>query len=353
MPVKYKDYYEILGVSRTASDEEIKKAFRRLARKYHPDVAKSKGTEEKFKEVNEAYEVLGDPAKRKKYDELGANWQAGADFRTPPGWEDFAGGTFAGGRAGSRGQGGDFEFNFGGTGFSDFFEQVFGSAARGGGRFGGRGGGSPYTEERSGQRGRNIEGDIMVTLEEAVRGSVRTVSVTRAVPCENCGGSGMKGQHACAVCGGAGSVKRAEQFQVRIPPGVTDGQQLRLPRRGEAGVGGGAAGDMFLRVRLAKHPDFEVEDHNLVYEAEVAPWEAVLGSQVSVPTLDGRINIKIPPGTQNGQRLRVRGKGLPHHGDGRGDLNVVVQIEVPERVTEQERALWEQLASEAKKNKST
>ena len=193
----------------------------------------------------------------------------------------------------------------------------------------------------------------MVTLEEAMAGSVRAVSLKRAVPCESCGGTGVKNQRPCPACGGTGHVTKAEQFQVRIPPGVTDGQQLRIPRRGSAGVGGAPAGDLYLRVRLARHPDFQIEDHNLVYEADVAPWEAVLGSQISVPTLDGRINIKIPPGTQDGQRLRVRGKGLPHHGDGRGDLNVVVRVEIPERVNEQERALWEQLANESKKKQPT
>jgi curved DNA-binding protein len=152
------------------------------------------------------------------------------------------------------------------------------------------------------------------------------------------------------VCHGAGRVERTEQFQVRIPAGVTDGQQLRLARRGEAGGGGGPAGDLFLRVRLAKHPDFQVEARNLVYEVEVAPWEAVLGTQVSIPTLDGPINIKIPVGTQNGQRLRVRGKGMPQREGGRGDLNVVVRVEVPERVTERERELWAQLAKESKFN---
>ncbi len=350
MPVKYKDYYESLGVARTASDEDIKKAFRKLARKYHPDVAKGKGTEDKFKEINEAYEVLGDPAKRKKYDELGANWQAGADFRPPPGWEDSARGRAAGGRAGGHGQGGDFEFNFGGTGFSDFFEQMFGSAGRGGGGQSRRQGRAGFAEEELSQRGRDIEGDIMVPLEEAFRGSVRSVSLNREVACENCGGTGVKAQRACPACGGAGRVSRAEQFKVRIPPGVTDGQQLRLARRGEAGMGGGPAGDLLLRVRLAKHPDFQVEEHNLVCEADVAPWEAVLGAQVPIPTLEGSINIKIPPGTQNGQRLRVRGQGLPKHGDGRGDLNVIVRIQVPDHLDERERDLWQQLARDSKFN---
>src|SRR5579862_2154251 len=200
MAVKFKDYYEVLGVPRTASEADIKKAFRKLAREYHPDVAKTKkGAEEKFKEINEAYEVLGDPAKRRKYDELGPNWKQGAEFRPPPGWQ---GNPRAGGRpfpGRSAGPGG-VEFEFGGTtGFSDFFEQLFGSRNRGGSPFGGGGG---FAEEDVAERGRDVEGDLMVTLEEAMRGSVRSVSMRRAVPCENCGGTGEKNHRVCPVCGG-------------------------------------------------------------------------------------------------------------------------------------------------------
>jgi len=323
MPVQYKDYYEILGVPRSASESEIKKAFRKLAREYHPDVAKDKKkAEEKFKEVNEAYEVLGDAAKRKKYDELGANWKSGAEFRPPPGWEGFGGGQpFQG-----RGQGGEeFEFRFGGTGFSDFFEQLFGSM---GGRRGGFGRFSNFEERETAERGRDIEGDIMVTLEEAMRGSVRAVNVRHTV----------------------GRSVKTETHQVKIPAGVTEGQRLRIAGRGEAGSGGGAAGDLYLRVRLARHPDFEVEDHNLLYEAELAPWEAVLGTNLSVPALDGRVNIKIPAGTQSGQKLRVRGRGLPSRAGGHGDLMVVTKIVVPAKVSDTEKKLWEQLARESKFN---
>ncbi len=348
MPVQYKDYYEILGVPRTASDADIKKAFRKLARQYHPDVAKNKKqAEEKFKELNEAYEVLGDPAKRKKYDELGANWSTGADFRPPPGWEGFrsGGGGFPG--RGPRGE--EFEFHFGGTGFSDFFEQLFGRGARAGG-FGRRGGGGFGEEDLASERGRDIEGDIMVTLEEALRGSVRSVSVRHGVPCEHCGGSGQRARHVCNVCGGTGQVAKTETYQVKIPAGVSEGQRLRVAGRGELGTGGGAAGDLYLRVRFAKHPDFEVEDHNLVYEAELAPWEAVLGANISVPTLNGRVNIKIPPGTHSGQKLRVRSRGLPQRGGSSGDLIVVARVEVPTQITESERRLWEQLARESRFN---
>jgi len=323
MPVQYKDYYETLGVPRAAKDDEIKKSFRKLAREFHPDVAKDKKrAEEKFKEINEAYEVLSDPAKRKKYDELGANWKSGAEFRPPPGYEGFPGGQgFRG-----RGQGGeDSEFQFGGTGFSDFFEQIFGARMRRGG-FGGRGGFAP--EQEYAERGSDIEGDIMVTLEEAMRGSVREVNVRRPV----------------------GRTTRTETHQVRIPPGVTEGQKLRVAGRGEAGSGGGESGDLYLRVRLAKHPDFDVDGHDLIFEAELAPWEAVLGAEVSVPALDGRVNIKIPAGTQSGQKLRVRGRGLPARHGGHGDIFVVTRIVVPSKISDAEKKLWEQLKRESKFN---
>jgi len=316
MPVQYKDYYEILGVPRTAKDDEIKKSFRKLARQHHPDVAKDKKkSEEKFKEINEAYEVLSDPAKRKKYDELGADWKSGAEFRPPPGYGGFAGGqAFRGGHNVSSE---DFETHFGGTGFSDFFEQIFGSRMRGAGGFGRA---SSFDGENFAERGRDVEGDIMVTLEEAARGSIRSISVRHG--------------------------SRTETHQVKIPPGVTEGQRLRIAGRGEHGSGGGAAGDLYLRVRLARHPDFEADSRNLIYEAELAPWEAALGAEISVPTLTGRVNIKIPAGTQSGQKLRVRGRGLAPS----GDLLVVTKIVVPSKITEAERKLWEQLKRESKFN---
>ena len=306
MAVQYKDYYQSLGVPRTASADEIKKSFRKLAREFHPDVARDKKkAEEKFKEINEAYEVLGDAEKRKKYDELGANWKSGAEFRPPPGAGGFGGGqTFRGGR------GGGSEFEFGGTGFSDFFEQMFGSRMRGGGFSGHPGFAGVPMEEPS----RDLEGDIMVTLEEAKRGSVRTVTVRR----EN----------------------RTDSHQVKIPAGITGGQKLRVAGRGEHG------GDLYLRIRLARHPDFEVDGHNLIYELELAPWEAALGAEIAVPTLDGKVNIKIPAGTASGQKLRVRGRGLGKT----GDLLVATKIVVPDKISSEAKKLWEQLAHESKFN---
>jgi curved DNA-binding protein len=316
MSVQYKDYYQSLGVPRTASADEIKKAFRKLAREFHPDVAKDKKkAEEKFKEINEAYEVLSDADKRKKYDELGANWKSGAEFRPPPG---YGGQAFRG-----RHAGGGEDFHFGGTGFSDFFEQMFGARMRGAGAggFGQRGNFSP---DDLAERGADIEGDIMVTLEEVARGSVRTVNVRHG--------------------------DRAESHQVKIPPGISEGQKLRLAGRGESGSGGGENGDLFLRVRFAKHPDFEVDGHNLVYELELAPWEAALGAEIAVPTLDGKVNIKIPAGAPSGQKLRVRHHGLAQRDGTRGDLMVVTKIVVPEKISGAEKKLWEQLAHDSKFN---
>ena len=200
------------------------------------------------------------------------------------------------------------------------------------------------------ERGQDIEGDILVTLEEALHSSVRSVSVRHGVACGQCGGTGQRNRRLCPGCGGTRQVAKTETYQVKIPMGVTEGQRLRIAGRGEAGVGGGPAGDLYLRVRLARHPDFEVEDHNLIYQAELAPWEAVLGANISVPTLAGPVSIKVPPGTQTGQKMRVRGRGLPQRGGVNGDLIIETRIEVPKQVTESERKLWEQLARESQFN---
>ena len=309
MSVEFKDYYSILGVPRDATAEDIKKAFRKLARKHHPDVAKDKKTAEaKFKEINEANEVLGDPEKRRKYDQLGADWQNGGSF---PG--------------GGRGRpAGSHEFNFGGTGFSDFFEQFFSSGSRGGGGgfpdqmdFGRR----PSARSR---KGNDIEGDILVTLEEAMNGSVRPVSLKMTNP--------QTGK------------PESRTFQVRIPPGVTNGKRIRVPGQGEAGSGGGEAGDLFLRVRHAAHPDFRTEGADVFHELDIAPWEAVLGADIPVPTLDGAVKLRIPPGSENGQQLRVRSRGLPKGKTGeRGDFYAVLTVQLPESTNAEEKAAWEKL----------
>lgn len=325
MPVDFKDYYATLGVSRDASDEDIRKAFRKLARQHHPDVAKDKkAAEAKFKEINEAHEVLSDPEKRKKYDELGANWKNGAGFESPPGWQGRSGRSAAG--AETR------EFHFGGTGFSDFFERFFGGGSRFGFDFGGNGfDQEQFRQSRGPARGNDIEGDILVTLDEAMRGSVRSISIQRA--------NSRTGQ------------METQTFKVRIPVGVQEGQTIRVPGKGGEGADGGASGDLFLRVRFAAHPDFRARGSDLYYDLDLAPWEAVLGTTVSVPTLDGRVSVRVPPGSNNGRQLRVRGRGLPSGSQGqRGDLYVVINVQLPQQLTDEERKLWEQLSKVSRFN---
>ena len=335
MAVEYKDYYKILGVSKTASEDEIRKSFRKLARQYHPDVAGNKaGAEDKFKEINEAYEVLSDPEKRRKYDQLGPNWKQAGGFQPPPGW----GGS---GRARGRAQGmPDFEFE--GTGFSDFFEQLFGRTNAGG--RGGRTGG--FSQEDFAQPGEDVEADIMVTLEEAATGGIRSISLRRQTPCPQCRGAGNINGGTCPQCHGAGTIEKTDTHKVKIPAGIREGQSLRVSGQGEPGSGGARAGDLYLRVRFAKHPDFSVVGSDLHYDLGLAPWEAVLGTSVSVPTLDGEVNIKIPPGTSSGAKLRVRGRGLKGK-DVSGDLIVNTRIEVPKTTSPAERGLWEQLSRES------
>lgn len=314
MALKFKDYYETLGVPRTATPDEIKQAFRKLARIHHPDVAKNKvAGEEKFKEINEAYEVLGDPEKRGRYDELGANWQ------------DTGGEGRAGARRGPGGrpaQAPDFEF--GGTGFSDFFESFFGGSRDGYGSFNGSDGASAEDGAGFVHPGRDVEADIMVTLEEALRGSKRSITLRRPAA--------------------DGAEDRVDTYQVRIPPGVREGQRIRLAGQGGEGFGGGRAGDLYLRVRLARHPDFSVKGPDLYFDLDLAPWEAVLGVQAKIPALDGVTSLKVPPGTASGSQLRLRGLGLPREDGGRGDLYAVARIQVPPKPSAEERALWEKLA---------
>ncbi len=310
MAVQFRDYYETLGVAKTASEDDIRSAFRKLARKYHPDVAKDKKTaEEKFKQINEAYEVLSDPEKRRKYDDLGENWnQPGGGFQPPPGW------GHQGGSGGFQRTPGGVEFEFGGTGFSDFFEAFFGGG-RGQSAFGGFGQRQPQAE-----RGSDVEADIMVTLEEAMNGSTRQVSLRRT------------------------DSSKVETYNVKIPKGVRDGQRIRLAGQGEPGASGGKSGDLFLRVRLARDPDFRVEGSDLIHEERLAPWQAVLGAELKVPLINGNVRMKIPAGTQGGQRFRLREKGLPRSGGGFGDLYVEVQIQIPKKVSDRERELWRDLS---------
>lgn len=327
MPAKFQDYYSTLGVAREATPEEIKKAFRKLARQYHPDTAKDKKVaEEKFKEINEAHEVLSDPEKRRKYDQLGSRWNdQGGGFDTSS-WQQAGnmGGYGQGG--GNRGQ----EFHFGGTGFSDFFEQFFGGGSRYGfpQDFEGEIPTGTGPAQSRARRGHDIEGDILVTLEEAMNGTIRPISLQ-------------------TVNRQTGQTEKHE-FQVRIPPGATDGRRIRVPGKGEAGRNGGSAGDLYLRVRHAAHPDFTTREADVHHDLDVAPWEAVLGAEVIVPTLEGSIKLRVPAGTEDGQQMRVRGRGLPKGKTGsgeRGDFFVTINVVLPTQISDAERKLWEQLRS--------
>jgi curved DNA-binding protein len=327
MAVKFQDYYDVLGVARTASQEEIQKAYRKLARKYHPDVNKEPGAEDKFKQATEAYEVLKDPEKRKKYDALGPNWQAGQDFTPPPGWEEGAHYEF---RRYPEGMGG---FDFGGArggGFSDFFEALFGGGLGGGARRPGR------DRAEAGDwsmRGQDLEAEVTISLEEAYRGASKTITLQTV------------------AAGPDGTPQRtSKQLAVTIPAGVTEGTRIRLAGQGGAGIGTGAPGDLFLRVRIAPHPVYELDGHDLLVTVPLAPWEAALGAKVDVPTLDGAVKMTIPPGTQGGQRFRLRGKGLPKERGERGDLYATAQIVVPKTLTADEQQLFQQLAQRSSFN---
>ncbi len=318
MSVEYKDYYKILGVGRTASQDEISKAFKKLARKHHPDLNPGDtGAEAKFKEAGEAYEVLKDPEKRKLYDQLGPNWQQGQNFQPPPGFENM---RFHFGGGGPEG--------FGGGGFSDFFETLFGGGGRGpagsgGGGFGGFGGGG-YTHRP--RRGQDAEVTYEIELEAAYKGGPQTISLQEQA-------HGPDGRPSM----------QTKTLTVNVPPGIKDGQRIRLAGQGGQGLGGGEAGDLYLKIRLAPHARFKVKDNNVVYDLPLAPWEAALGATVRVPTLDGAVEMKIPAGIGSGARLRVRGKGLGT-GGGKGDQLVRIMIQTPGELSDEQRKLWEELA---------
>jgi len=332
MAVKFQDYYAILGVPRTATEDDIKKAYRKLARKYHPDVNPGDTTaEEKFKDIGEAYDVLSDPEKRQRYDQLGEHWKMGADFTPPPGWE------------GGRVEYGDFGDLFGagrGTGgFSDFFEALFGG--RGGSRTG-----SGFA-----MRGQDIEAAIELSLEEAHRGATRTITLQTTAACPTCNGSGTQDKQPCSTCRGMGMVIRPKTLEVTIPAGVRDGSVMRLAGQGEPGTGKAPAGDVLLHVRLRPHALFHVlDDGDVEVELPVAPWEAALGAKVRVPTIDGAVDMTIPAGAQGGQRLRLRAQGVQRRGSGRGDQYVRLKLVNPPALTDSERALFAQLAAASRFN---
>lgn len=301
--MKYKDYYAILGVERSASADDVKKAYRKLARKYHPDVSKEKNAEERFKEVAEAYETLKDPEKRAAYDRLGS-YQPGQDFRPPPDWQqDFSGGTFS----------------FDDIDLADLFAGLRG---RGFHRAGPR--------ADMAMPGEDFEVNVRITLEQSYHGT--TLDLALQIPEYDAEGRPRR-------------VPR--NFKARIPKGATDGQRLRLPGKGGKGVNGGRDGDLYLNIALEPHRLYRVNGHDLYLDLPLAPWEAVLGATVEIPTLGGAVRLKIRPGTHAGQQLRLAKRGLPRPREGEGDLYAIVQIAVPTVVHERERALYEQLAKES------
>ena len=287
MAVAFRDYYETLGVPRDATSEQIRSAYRKLARRYHPDINDAEDAEERFKEVAEAYEVLSDAEKRERYDRLGANWRDGEDVSGAPGFEGF-------GRASSDG----VRFEFGDGGFSDFFESLFGSARTGDVRI----------------RGADLEAAVDLSLEEAAAGGPLRISL-----------------------------EDGRSFTVNVPAGVRDGQRIRVAGRGGEGIGGGSTGDLYLRVHLRPHSTFRVEGRDLHLDVPVTPWDAALGTTLELPTLTGSAKVRLPAGSSSGRRLRLRGKGMPDRRGRAGDLYARVQIVVPRELDERERQLFEEL----------
>src|SRR6266850_186653 len=329
MAGKAKDYYEVLGIKRGASDDEIKKAYRKLARKFHPDLNPGdKTAEEQFKQLQEAYDVLSEAENRKLYDQYGENWRAvkaGAGV-PPPGWEGAqrtAGGPPPGGFDFS-----DFDFSsFGGAGGFDFGDLF----------------GRPGRSARRSSRGRDVEAELELSLEEAHRGGRRTLQLQAAEACPTCNGTGEKDNKPCPTCGGDGRVLKPKTIEVNIPAGVRDGSTIRLAGQGGAALNGAQPGDLYLHIRLRPHPVFIVRGDDLEVELPIAPWEAVLGAKVEAPTIDGKVELTVPPGAQSGQRLRLRGQGLNKRKGGRGDEYVRLKIVVPKEISPEEHRLYEEL----------
>ena len=300
--MEYTDYYQTLGVKKEATQDEIKRAYRKLARKYHPDVSKEADAEEKFKQLGEAYEVLKDPEKRAAYDQLGTDWKAGQEFRPPPDWDagfEFSGGGFTGGDDAS---------------YSDFFETLFGKG---------------FQQAQHRQAGFNARGEdhharVVIDLEDAYHGATRTITL-----------------HAPEVDAQGHVVTRERTLNERIPKGVKQGQQIRLAGQGSPGMGKGGAGDLFLQVDFRSHAHYQVEGRDVYLDLPLAPWEAALGAKVKVPVPDGVVDLKIPAGTQAGKRLRLKGRGIP--GKPPGDFYVVIQIALPKAENEQAKILYREM----------
>ncbi len=310
--MEYKDYYKIMGLNKEATQSEIKRAYRKLARKFHPDVSKETNAEEKFKQVGEAYEVLKDPEKRAAYDQLGNDWKAGQEFKPPPDWDagfEFSGGGFTEGDAAA---------------YSDFFESLFGH---------------DFSQTRGGQRPFHAHGEdhhakVVIDLEDAFHGAARTITL-RTPELDD-----------------KGRVTTHERtLNVQIPKGVKAGQRIRLAGQGAAGVGNGKSGDLYLQIEFRTHPLYRVEERDLYLDLPVAPWEAALGATIKVPTPEGIVDLKIPAGSVSGHKLRLKKRGIP--GKPPGDLYAVVQIVLPPADDEKARALYKKMEQELAFNPRT
>ena len=323
-----KDYYSILGLKRNASQQEIKQTYRKLARKYHPDVnpGDNKSAEAKFKQINEAYEVLSDKEKRQKYDKYGDQWQHADQFAQAEQQQAYSR-NFGGGR------GGGGSFRFAGGDLDSLFEDLMGTGRTG-----------AFRQQAQPRRGQDLETPIEVTLEEAYHSTNRTISLQVEEPCHTCHGSGQIQNAICATCRGAGAVSRLKRLEVKIPAGVNNGSRVRIAGKGQPGYGG-ASGDLYLVISVKKHPVFERHGDDLYVEAAVPLTVAILGGEIQVPTPKGKLALKIPSETQNGRSFRLKGQGMPHLGKStRGDILARVRVALPTKLSLQEKELFEQLS---------
>lgn len=303
--MEFKDYYKILGIPENADQKAVKTAYRRLARKYHPDVSKEADAEAQFKEISEAYEVLSDDSKRAEYDQLKQYGQAGQSFTPPPNWN-------GGHSAPHQNDASDGDF-------SEFFENIFGGARAG------------FSQNRQGRttRGRDIEVSMTLSLEDTLTDEPHQIQFALNKPNDRSGLPSTK-----------------KTLKIKIPQGITDGERIRLKGQGEPGVAGGPAGDLYIHIALSAHPVFDVDGHDLLITVPIAPWEAALGAQIIIPTLGGKINVNVPKGSQTGQRLRIKGKGLRRK-TGQADLYAVLKVQMPTTYTPEELALWKQLCEQS------
>ena len=348
MGVKFQDYYKLLGIERNASEKEIRNAYRKLARESHPDLQskeKKKEAEEKFKLINEAYEVLKDPEKRKLYDRFGANWKHGEDFSA------YQNQYYAGGRGNmGEGFGGSYKthsFDFGsqsgGSGFSDFFEAIFGQAFRDGGagdfqRAGG------YQRTRKPRKGMDVTAELEVTLEEIYKGEEKQVQLSMQDLCSVCGGTGVQQNSFCSGCGGTGHMDNIKTLKIKVPQDAREGKKIRLKGQGGEAESGGQRGDLYLKLKVKPHPVFNLKGDDLEADLTVQPWQAVLGDRVSAPTLEGSVRVKIPPRSHSGHKLRLRGKGMLKKDGSQGDYYLRVVVDIPKEVTPEEEELYRKLS---------